>query len=63
MADGRGKRLLLIAAAMLTVLIASGIIGFRVALHILKARVESALGLMLKYRISGQDGQVSILRA
>src|SRR5689334_1968126 len=44
MTAGRGKRWGLIALMLLVVLIAAGIVGFRVALGVLKAKVVAALG-------------------
>src|SRR3989442_13030920 len=44
MAAGKGKRLALIALAVLVVLIAGGIVAFRVAVGVLKGKVVEALG-------------------
>src|SRR5439155_15948496 len=44
MAAGRGKGWVLIALVVLVVLIAGGIIGFRVAVGVLKGKVVEALG-------------------
>jgi len=44
MAAGKGKRWGLIALAVLVVLIAGGIVGFRVAVGVLKGKVVEALG-------------------
>jgi len=44
MATGRGKGWALIALAVVVVLITGGIVGFRVALGVLKGKVVAALG-------------------
>ena len=44
MAAGKGKRWALIALGVLAVLIVGGIVGFRVAVGVLKGKVVEALG-------------------
>ncbi len=53
MAAGKGKRWALIALVVLAVLIAGGIVGFRVAVGVLESKVVEALG---------PDGEIKDIR-